>query len=121
MKYDPFDHAEQMGVEVIFRKIRTANAIWYPDHRLIVVREGMKAVYTKSALAHEMGHVTFGHRDDRPKHEVQADRFACNMLIDPDEIVELMKWTPDSVRLAVELGVTTRLLRVYLNVHRLAG
>jgi hypothetical protein len=42
-------------------------------------------------------------------------------LIDLDECREIMKWAPDCHRLARELGVTTRLTRVFLNVHRLVG
>lgn len=120
-KYDPYEHAERLGIEVIHRPIRTANGRWFPDHNLIVIRSGMKAAWDRSTLAHELGHASYGHCDDRPKHEVQADRFAADNLIEFDELTELMKWTPDSARLANELMVTTRLLRVYLNVHRLAG
>ena len=121
MRYDPYAHAERLGIEVIHRPIRTANGMWIPDHNVIVIRSGMKAAYDRSTLAHELGHSSYGHRDDRPKHEVQADRFASENLIDSAEIIELMKWVPDSARLANELEVTTRLLRVYLNVHHLAG
>lgn len=81
----------------------------------------MKAVHDRSALAHEIGHATLGHRDDRPKHEVMADRFASNNMIDLTECIELMKWTPDYYKLAAELGVTTRLMRVFLNSHHLAA
>ena len=118
--YDPFEHAERAGIEVLYRNIRTANSCWYPEHNLIVMRQGMRHVQTRSALAHEMGHVTYGHTDDRPKHEVQADRWAADMLIDKEQVSTLLEWVPDSARLAAELGVTTRLVRVYLNVHHLA-
>lgn len=121
MKYDPYDHAASLGIEVSFHPIRTANAFWYPDHKMIVVRSGMKAVHTRSTLAHEMGHVTYGHRDDRPKHEVQADRWAAEQLIELEECRELMEWTSDIARVASELEVTGRLLRVFLNVHRMPG
>nr|WP_255521641.1 ImmA/IrrE family metallo-endopeptidase [Frondihabitans sp. VKM Ac-2883] len=81
----------------------------------------MRAVHDRSALAHGLAHAVLGHTDDRPKHEVQADRMAAANLIDLDECRELMKWTPDCHRLARELGVTTRLTRVFLNVNHLAG
>jgi Zn-dependent peptidase ImmA (M78 family) len=119
--YDPFAHADELGVQVIFRPIRTANELWLPDHWTLVIKDGMRAIHQRNAAAHGLGHAVHGHEDDRAKHEVQADRWAAERLIDPTEIRELMKWTPDSARLANELGVTTRLLRVYLNVHRLAS
>jgi len=119
--YDPFDHAAQLGINVIFRPIRTANELWLPDYDTLVIRTGMRAVHQRTAATHGLGHAVLGHAEDRPKHEVQADRWAAERLIDPLEVRELVKWAPDTARLAAELGVTTRVLQVYLNVHRLAG
>lgn len=119
--YDPFEHAAQLGISVLFRPIRTANELWLPDYNTLVIKSSMRSVHQRNAAAHGVAHAVMGHEDDRPKFEVQADRYAANRLIDPEEILELMKWTPDSARLATELGVTTRLLRVYLNVNRLAS
>lgn len=121
MRYDPYAHAEELGIEVVHSHIRTANGMWIPDHNLIVVKSGLRAVHDRSALAHEIGHAQLGHRDDRPKHEVLADRYAAHKMIDLDECLEVMKWAPDPHKLAIELGVSTRLLRVFLNVNRLAG
>lgn len=120
-RYDPYEHAEHLGIEVIHRKIRTDNGMWLPQHNLIVIREGMRAVHDRSTLAHELGHACLGHEDDRPKHEVMADRFAAGNMINLDECRDVMQWAPDSARLANELGVSTRLLRVFLNVHRLSA
>jgi Zn-dependent peptidase ImmA (M78 family) len=121
VRYDPYAHAEQLGIEVTHERIRTANGMWLPDHNLIVIRSGLRAVHDRSALAHELGHAELGHRDDRPKHEVLADRYAAQQMIDLGECLEVMKWVPDAHKLALELGVSTRLMRVFLNVHRLAG
>lgn len=120
-KYDPYKHAEELGIRVVHRSIRTANGLWIPDHDLIVIKSGMRAVHDRSALAHEIAHALLGHRDDRPKHETQADRVAASNLLDYDQVVATMRWAPDCHLLAAELGVSTRLMRVYLNVHRLAG
>jgi Zn-dependent peptidase ImmA (M78 family) len=119
--YDPYLDAEQLGIEVIHRPIRTANGFWIPDRNLIVIRAGMRAVHDRSSLAHELAHAALGHRNSSPKAEVQADRLACSKLIDLDECREAMKWAPDAHRLAAEMGVSTRLMRVFLNVHRLAA
>ena len=119
--YDPYDHAEALGIEVVHRKIRTANGFWYPEHRVIVIREGMRAVHDRSTLAHELAHAELGHIDSTRKSEVNADRVAADNLIDIEECRAVMEWAPDAHRLAAELDVTTRLMRVFLNVHRLAG
>lgn len=118
--YDPIGHAEELGIQVLFRPIRTGNELWLPEHQTLVIRSTMRAVNRRNAAAHGIAHALLGHEDDRPKHEVQADRLAAEHLIDYEECVDLMKWTPDCHRLAYELGVTTRLMRVFLNVHRLA-
>lgn len=119
--YDPYAHAVTLGIEVIHRPIRTANGKWYPQHNTIVIREGLRAMIDRSTLAHELGHATLGHPDDRPKHEMQADRVAAENLIHHDELIEIMRWTPHHNIIARELGVTGRILRVYLNVHNLNG
>lgn len=120
-KYDPYEHAERLGIEVIHRPIRAATGYWYPEHKTIVIRTGMRAVHDRSTLAHELAHAELGHVGDSPKHEVMADRLAASNLIDYDECQRTMRWAPDAHRLALELGVSTRLMRVFLNVHQLAG
>lgn len=112
--YDPYDDAEQRGIQVIHRPIRAANGFWYPDHNLIVIKAGMRAVHDRSALAHELAHAALGHRDDRPKHENRADQVAAANLIDAERCADLMRWCSDESQLASELGVSRRLLLAYL-------
>jgi Zn-dependent peptidase ImmA (M78 family) len=120
-EYDPYQDATNQGIEVIHRPIRTANGFWIPDRNLIVIRTGLRAVHDRSTLAHELAHAALGHRTSSPKAEVQADRLASANLIDLDECRRLMEWVPDAPRLANELGVSQRLLRVFLNVNRLVS
>jgi Zn-dependent peptidase ImmA (M78 family) len=112
--YDPFAHADALGIRVKFGRLRTANGLWLPEHHSIVIREGMRAVHTRVALTHEIGHADLGHEDDRPKHEKQADRYAAKKLVDPTRFRELTGWTNDSFRIAHELGVTQRILTAYV-------
>lgn len=117
-QYDPHEHAEVLGIELHYGRLRSGNGLWVPDHRAILLQRGMRVIQERSVLAHELGHADLGHRDDRPKHEVMADRYAANNLIDHERFRELVTWTPDAARLSLELGVTTKLMQVYLNVHR---
>lgn len=119
--YDPYQHAEELGLTVLHRPIRTAHELWLPDHNTIVIRSGLRAVHDRSALAHGVAHAEYGHQSSGPKEETQADRLAASRLIDLGQCLEVMKWAPDCHRLARELGVSTRLARVFLNVNRLAG
>lgn len=112
--YDPWAHAEALGLQVIERRIRTANELWMPDYFTIVIRSGLRAVHKRTALAHGVGHAALGHADDRPKHEHLADRFASLYLIDPNEYVSVAKWAEgDAGLICQELGVTHRLLVAY--------
>jgi Zn-dependent peptidase ImmA (M78 family) len=120
MTYNPWDHAEQLGLTVIERPIRTANGLWVPDHQLIVLKTGMKMRHKRCVLAHEIGHADLGHRDDRPKHEVQANRYAAERLINHDHLLQLAEWIDNPHHLALELEVTHQLLRIYLNMTGLA-
>lgn len=113
--YNPWDHAEALGIQVIERPIRTANELWMPEYFTIVIRSGLRAIHKRTALAHGIGHVELGHVDDRPKHEHQADRFASLYLIHPREFEEVARWAQDDVALiCAELGITTRVLDAFL-------
>ncbi|MGO3884707.1 MAG: ImmA/IrrE family metallo-endopeptidase [Mycetocola sp.] len=112
-EYDPWAHADELGLDVIVRPIRTAHELWLPDHNTLVVSSRIRATHQRAALAHGIGHAALAHIDARPKHEKQADRFAARNLIDPEELADLFKWCPDEARVATELGITTRLLRAY--------
>lgn len=112
--YDPWAHAEQLGIDVIVRPLRTAHGLWLPDMNTIAIHSRIRAGAQRLVLAHELGHADLGHRDDRPKHEHQADVYAARNLICPDELHDLYKWCPDEQRIISELGVTTRLFRAYV-------
>ena len=117
-KYDPYEHADELGITIVYGRLRSGNGLWIPDFRTIALQRGMRTVQERSVLAHENAHASLGHRDDRPKHEVLADRLAAEHMIDIERLRELVLWTPDVARLSIELGVTPKLTQVYLNVHR---
>lgn len=112
--YDPWAHADAIGLQVIVRPIRTANELWLPEYNTIVIRSGLRASWQRVALAHGIGHADLGHSDDRPKHEHQANRYASLYLVDPLEFADLRRWTDDPGKLAAELDITPRMLDAYL-------
>lgn len=113
--YDPWEHAHDLGVEVVVRPLRTAHGLWLPDHSAILIHSRLRPRQQRLILAHEIGHAALAHPDDRPKHEVQADRFAAAHLICPEELAELYGWCEDEQSIIRELGVTTRLFRAYMS------
>lgn len=71
-----------------------------------------------SVLAHELAHSLLGHEGPQPEHvEARCDVIAAGILISPTEykLAEaLHEGNPHSI--AVELGVTTRIVRAYQSV-----
>ena len=112
--YDPWQHAHDLGIDVVVRTLRTGHGLWLPEYNTILVSSKLRAGAQRLILAHEIGHGALAHPDDRPKHEKQADEFAARNLIDPDELADLYKWCPDEQKICAELGVTTRLFRAYV-------
>lgn len=113
-EYDPWRHADLLGIDVFVRPLRTAHGLWIPDQGVILIHSRLRSGAQRNVLAHELGHAAHEHHDDRPKHEHQADRYAALNLICPDELADLYKWAPDEQRIISELGVTTRLFRAYV-------
>lgn len=112
--YDPWEHAELLGIEVVVRRLRTANGRWFPEYGQILISDKLRVGQQRLVLSHEIGHGALMHPDDRPKHENQADQFAAQNLICPDELADLYEWAPDERKIVAELGVTTRLFRAYV-------
>ncbi|RAV34750.1 ImmA/IrrE family metallo-endopeptidase [Corynebacterium heidelbergense] len=95
---------------------------WYSaSTRRISTRWWLPVWEYKSSLAHELGHAIHG--DQRLDHghfsqmqERRADRFAAELLIDPDQLADLALWHVDDLDcLAADLEVTPHLLAVYLH------
>lgn len=97
---------------------------WYsPSLRTISTRRGMAVWDYKSTLAHEIGHAMY--RDERTSHghfdqrqETRADRFAAKLLISEVDLLHLAPWHGNDLHsLALDLEVTPKLLRTYLQQH----
>jgi Zn-dependent peptidase ImmA (M78 family) len=117
--YDPYAHAERLGIAVVEGRLRHANGLWVPEKRLIILKAGMRRLLERSVLAHELGHVCLGHQDDSPRNERQADRFAARHLITDDLLRQAVKQSPDPAQWCHELDVTPHILNTYLRDNRL--
>lgn len=121
-EYDPYQHAAELGIDVAYsiEGLRDQDDAAYSLRRSAIhLRPGMSVVRERCILTHEVGHALNGHGDSRPKHEVIADRYAAEVLVDRPTLLELMSSFGDQARWAHELGITTKILQVYLNVHRM--
>jgi len=122
--YDPWAHAEQLGLNV--RRGTPSrpdhDGELYLDQRLVILRPGMTRRKERFTLTHENYHAI---RGDRPipegmllrKRELKVDRLAAERLIDPQRLQRLMIEHPDPGHWCLELNITARALRVYLQYH----
>lgn len=96
---------------------------WYSNTRTISIRRDLGWVNARCTLAHELGHAICGHDSKaegwfKERQEHEADTWAANLLIGQDEYMdaELIHGScPGAI--ALELGVTVHLVRVWQNAH----
>ncbi len=81
----------------------------------------------KVALAHELGHAHYGHTHygvmkaqplTHEKAELQADRYAAKILLATEDVRAVCHVFEDLGRSAQELGVPTKILRLWLADHK---
>jgi len=116
--YDPYEHAQRLGIHVAYRPLRTGSGLWVPEIRTIFLQTRLRVIHERSVLAHELGHALMGHRDSSPRHEVQADRWAARQLIHPDELRAAAAASPDPGVWCHELNVSADILDRYLRDGR---
>lgn len=89
-------------------------AAWLPPDT-ITLQYGMTEADTLCSLAHEFGHFVHGDQcGHSPRAESRADRYAADILIDPNHYRQAETiFGPDQRRLAAELGVTVHLIQVW--------
>lgn len=118
--YDPYDHAERLGIHVVSGRIRSSNGLWIAEERMIILKRGLRVAHERQVLAHELGHALLGHTTTTPRHERQADRWAARKLIEPTRLADVASMSPDPGVWAIELGVTEDLMDLYLRDRQIA-
>lgn len=92
--------------------------------RDIVISSRLTESFQREVLAHELGHLHYGHdlrtRHDLPADERRADLYAARLLISHTEYVFAESLHPDPGAIARELGVTKRLVEIWQTQPTLA-
>jgi hypothetical protein len=106
-------HCADLGIEVEWPldlpPRRRGEYRWWCDRIALDYR--LTDVQAASSLAHELGHRVFGDRCSTPTVERRADEYAAALLVTPDEYRAAEEHVGHHIgALAVELGVTTRLV-----------
>lgn len=119
--YDPYEHADRLGIRVVHGSIRSANGLWIAEDHLIILKRGLRAWHERQVLTHELAHCCLGHGHGRVtgRDEFLADRWAARKLIAPDHLADVARMSPDPGVWALELGVTDHLLHLHLTGSRL--
>lgn len=118
MTYNPWKHADQLGLRVIEGNPGEGNrGLWAGNHT-IILKPGLTTLQARSTLAHEIVHAEY----DQPliphhlslKAEARANRIAAIRLIHSKDFTRLAGIYPDNpAQLAYELGVTPKILEAY--------
>lgn len=114
---DLIARVEDAGITVSWTYLHSCNAGWDYDKATIWLDHSLasKPRHAVSTLAHEWAHAIRGDKGRQAPHiEARCDVIAAGILISPTEykLAEaLHEGNPHSI--AVELGVTTRIVKAY--------
>jgi len=90
---------------------------YLPERASVYVDTRLTPNEHRSVLAHELGHVHYGHSElpggDPAAWERQADAIAARLLIDRDEYARLERVSDDLHFLADSLDVTVSVIEAY--------
>lgn len=115
LTYDPAAELEQMGIPVLRRWLRDTWGIWSPEHRAVVVADGLTPIEERCVLAHELEHILVGDAGCGGAAGLRAERAAeiraARKLIALSDWARARQWAADEYELASELNVTTWVLR----------
>lgn len=117
--YNPFTHADDIGLHVIYGEPGEGLAGRY-DHptRTAIIRDGMSYRAQRSTLAHEIVHAEHGDQDTHDdvwhaKREKRCDQIAAHRLITPDDL-ERMRGIEDTAEWCRELDVLPWVVETFL-------
>lgn len=84
-----------------------------PTQRRVYFDLGLTPDERRVTIAHELGHVHYGHDCDSTRNEMQAETYAAHLLIDPAEYARAEAIDAEPNYLAAETGVTVELILHY--------
>lgn len=87
--------------------------LYEPTEARVYFTFGLTPVEERAVIAHELGHVFYGHECDGDRNEREADTWAAQMLIDATAYAEAERHSHSVHDLADALGVTEDLVAHY--------
>lgn len=119
------ERAETMKCRVFFHPLDEYDG-YLATPRDIVINTRLHASFQREVLAHELGHVHYGHDWRRPhdkaRDERQADMYAARLLISPEDYaLAECTYGPHVGALAQALQVSTAIVKAWQASHGLSG
>lgn len=97
--------------------------VYEPEAAQVWISINLTPAEQRSVLAHELGHVYFDHRCGSPRAEREADRYAANLLVCPEQYAALEREGHDLHGIADAMDVTVDIVQAFREHHlqRLGG
>lgn len=113
--------AQQLGVAVTVTGLpQSMLGCWIPDMARVFIEARLTPAEQRFVLAHELGHVHYGHLCDEDvpralarRQEHQADVYAVRLLIDSEEYARIEAVNSDRHHIADELDLPVEAIQVY--------
>lgn len=116
---NPFEICSFKGIEIYYFPLGSLNGFYTENFRIktIYINEHLNDRQRKIVCSHELGHIMLRHKENKlflsnntffvtNRYEIQADRFAAELLISNELLEELKYYTVDQMALALDLPVT---------------
>lgn len=118
--YDPWLHAEMLDAKVVCNSTLPGVmvAAYSARRHVIFVRPNMPTAVERCALAHELVHFEHRDRGTTNSQEDRANRISTLRLIRPRRLRECARSSEDIGAMAIELGVTEKVMRLYARMAR---
>ena len=106
---NPFDIAQHLGIKVIFEPLGSISGYYNKQLRMkqIHINHDLSEHDQLFTCAHELGHGLL-----ISKMEIEANKFAAELLIDDEVFLEFQEFTTNQIALA--LGYSEELIRLRL-------
>lgn len=124
---NPFEICSSKGIEIYYVPLGSLNGFYTENFRIktIYINEQLKDRQRKIVCSHELGHIMLRHKANKlflsnntffvtNRYEIQADKFAAELLISNELLEELKYYTIDQMALALDLPVALVKLRLGL-------
>ncbi|WP_304153661.1 ImmA/IrrE family metallo-endopeptidase [Megamonas hypermegale] len=124
---NPFELAKILGVLIIYEPLGQIKGYYNTAFRkkMIHINNGLTEYEQKFTAAHELGHAVLHPKSNTPflknqtlfsidKLEIEANRFAVELLISDEDITEMKHLTIE--QMAAYFGVHKQLIKLRLNI-----